>query len=369
MRKIFSLFAALTLSVGLWATNTTVADLAGLQTALASEVDTVFVSQTVSLTNGTTIDAKGKVISVLKPFMAETGMIAEESSDYSVFNVEGTVSIANATILGGNGYAWSNAGGINVNPGAQLTMENVTVARSYRGIYIAGTAILRNCDIVRNVCDFGGGILVENGCKLIMDGCSLSENRSLSNNGGGGAMEIRSGAVLYANNTVIANNSSSEIGGAINLNQGTVYLTNCTISGNTNQTGGGAEAGAGIGINYGILYAANCIFMNNTFFDPNTEEPTISDIGFYWSTGSASLINCIYGGVVRGFPTQENCKVATNSDAVFAGYRQDGVFRLTNAQTPGYKHSILTRKEGGTFFSLSMLLHNNSAERAALLHT
>ena len=328
-------------------TSTTVADLAGLQAALSTEVDTVFVSQTVSLTNGTTIDAKGKVISVLKPYMAETGMIAEESSDYSVFYVEDTVSIANATILGGS------EGGVYVTPKALLTMENVTIARSYRGLNVMnGTVIMKNCDIVRNVCYNGGGILLANGSKLIMDGCSLSENRSLADGGGGGAMEIQEGAFFYANNTVIANNSSSEIGGAINLYSGTAYLINCTVSGNTNQTWYGAKAGAGIGNNDGTLYAANCIFMNNTFFDPETEEPTISDIGLF-SGNNLTMINCIYGGVAGGTPAVvTNCKVATKSDAVFAGYRQDGVFRLTDAQTPGFKHSILTRKEGGSFFSL-----------------
>lgn len=328
-------------------TSTTVSDLVGLQAALSTEVDTVFVSQTIFLTNGITIDAKGKVISVLKPYMAETGMIAEESSDYSVFYVEDTVSIANATILGGS------EGGVYVTPKALLTMENVTIARSYRGLNVMnGTVIMKNCDIVRNVCYNGGGILLANGSKLIMDGCSLSENRSLADGGGGGAMEIQEGAFFYANNTVIANNSSSEIGGAINLYSGTAYLINCTVSGNTNQTWYGAKAGAGIGNNDGTLYAANCIFMNNTFFDPDTEEPTISDIGLF-SGNNLTMINCIYGGVAGGTPAVvTNCKVATKSDAVFAGYRQDGVFRLTNAQTPGFKHSILTRKEGGSFFSL-----------------
>lgn len=212
VKKFLLIFAVLTLSVGLWASNTTVSDLAGLQNALQGNADTIYVSQTIQLSDGITIDGNGKVISVPHPYMDAIGIVATTQSDYCALEVpySATVTIKNVTILGGGG------GALYVQSSANVTMENVTIARSYRGITIwNAVVVMKNCNVVRNVCWNGGGILLEGG-KLIMDGCSLSENRSLDDGGGGGAMEISS-ATLYANNTIIANNSSSEIGGAINL--------------------------------------------------------------------------------------------------------------------------------------------------------
>lgn len=202
-----------------------------LKSALGNEaIHRVIVSQTITLTDGTELDGNGKTVQVEVPYLEESGATNDSPSNYNVFTVDSgaTVTIKNMQIFGGKkqyGYN-SFVGGIIID--GTLTLENITIARSCRGLCVSsgGKAVLKNTNIVRNQCTFGGGILCSGGT-LVMDGCSLTENRSIGDGCGGGAMEVNGGGKLYANNTVIANNSSSEIGGAINNFRSNVYLMNC----------------------------------------------------------------------------------------------------------------------------------------------
>ncbi|MDD6071587.1 MAG: hypothetical protein PUC12_12375, partial [Clostridiales bacterium] len=330
----------------------TVGTLDELISALADDsIHRVIVSQTITLAHGTVLDGQGKTVQVAFPYLEESGATSDRLSFYNVFTVDSgaTVTIKNMQIFGGmNGNA--NAGGI-VNKGT-LTLENITIARSNRGLCIAGRsskAILKNTNIVRNQCSYGGGIFCDGGT-LVMDGCSLTENRSTAS--GGGAMEIKNSGTLYANNTVIANNSSSEIGGAINNYGSNVYLMNCQVTGNvTTAARYGASAGAGLGINGGILKAVNSIFMDNYFILRGTEEPVASDIGAYAGNDN-KLINCIYGKIQIGsgtIDTGDNNKEITE-DSIFTSYRNDGVlYGGSNAYTSAFKHPALRAKAGNSY--------------------
>ena len=341
---------------------TTVGTFDELKSALENEaIHRVIVSQTITLTDGTDLDGNGKTVQVAVPYLEESGVTSDSPSNYNVFTVDSgsTVTIKNMQIFGGkkqynDGSNYSFVGGIIID--GTLTLENITIARSCRGLCVSssGKAVLKNTNIVRNQCTFGGGILCAGGT-LVMDGCSLTGNRSTGSNSGGGAMEVKGGGTLYANNTVIANNSSSEIGGAINNYQSNVYLMNCQVTGNV--TTQNVAHGGGLGINGGRLKAVNSIIKDNYFIlggTGNQEGTTlqVSDVGIYSGTGN-ELINCIYGKI-QGNESAVNkteCKENTG-DNIFTNYRNDGVlYGSSNNYTTGFSHPAL-RSKGGNSYAL-----------------
>lgn len=229
----------------------------------------------------------------------------------------------------------------------------MTIARSHRGLSIGSNAkaSLANCNIVRNVCGYGAGVLCDGGT-LVMNNCSLSENRSTSQ--GGGAIEIKSSGKFYANNTVIANNCSAEIGGAVNNYESNVYLMNCAVTGNV--TTSAANAGGGIGNNAGSFYAVNSIFLDNKYISGGNSTPVASDIGLYSSSssGSVKLFHCVYGAICNGSSSSvssivdDTCKQLSDSDSnsVFAAHRGDGVLCKESGSTTGFTHPALVSKSG-----------------------
>lgn len=369
LRVALALFMALYFAPGLIAspqkayadattsTNNTarVNDLTGLQSAIGnSSVGTIVVSKTISLTGSASIDGDGKTIQVAAPYADASGACASgATSGYSVFDISpgATVTLKNMTIYGGG--TSDTAGGIVLGDSAILNADNVTIARSHRGLSIGSNAkaSLANCNIVRNVCGYGAGVLCDGGT-LVMNNCSLSENRSTSQ--GGGAIEIKSSGKFYANNTVIANNCSAEIGGAVNNYESNVYLMNCAVTGNV--TTSAANAGGGIGNNAGSFYAVNSIFLDNKYISGGNSTPVASDIGLYSSSssGSVKLFHCVYGAICNGSSSSvssivdDTCKQLSDSDSnsVFAAHRGDGVLCKESGSTTGFTHPALVSKSG-----------------------
>ena len=322
----------------------------------ADENSEIVVTQTIEVPHGATLDGHGATVRVSRPYIDEDGIVRnEEYSEYSVFTISGygtPITIKNMTILGGH---TTNAAVYNHN--GTLNMENVTITRSFRGLYnFYGKTILKNCNVVRNFCGNAGGIFCFGGT-LIMDGCSLSENYSTNSAGGGGAIEIKGGGLFYANNTVIINNSSSEIGGAINCYESKIYLANCTISGNVT-TAANAYYGGGVGLNAdvggGAFYAVNTIITDN--YQIVNDVKIRSDVGLYTITPN-NFINCVLGEFakrdaacpddIENYINTSNCQIDTTS--TFATkYRNDGVLIRDDKITIDFLHPAAITKNAGT---------------------
>ena len=333
---------------------TTVDNLADLTSALAdSSVTEIIVSQTITLPTGTVLGGSNKTVRAAVTGVNESGIV-QAGSNYSVFTIASgaAVSISNLTIMGGSKYAIYNSSGT-------LTMKNVIVTHSGSattdgrgncsggGIYngSSGKLILTGCSIVRNVAAFGGGMLNDGGT-VVMDGCSLSENRSL-NSSGGGAAENRNRATMYINNSVISNNTSSEIGGGINNYNSYLYLMNTTVTGNA--TTAAPTYGGGIGNNGGRLYAVNSIITDN-YYCASTSS-TSSDIGY---GGSNYLYYCVYG-TLRSATLSDNIGNKTNTDGVFAKYRLAGILSGSGTMTAStYNHPVLASASGLLYAPLAV---------------
>ena len=290
-----------------------------------------------ALPNGMTINGAGHTLQAKTTVVTEQGVV-QKGSAYSIFEItSGSVHVKNLTIKGGSSTAVVNAG--------SLVMENVTVTQSGSskaeggGIKNTGKVLLKNCSIIRNVASFGAGILnTGSAAVLVMDGCSLSENRSLSQ--GGGAVELKLNSTMYVNNSAICNNTSAEIGGGFNVYNATLYLMNSTVTGNATTTTYGARGGGGIGNNSGKLYAVNSIITDN-YYVTSTEGPIKSDIGY---GGTNELHNCLYGTLQDATLSKKSADNKTETADVFAGYVMAGILSGSGTTTTkAYSRPILTR--------------------------
>ena len=131
-------------------------------------------------------------------------------------DTDADVIINNGTITGGGSF--NGAGGIHINSGAKVTLNNVNVVKN---------TVLD---------DDGGAIALYDGASLIMNGGSLSDNllrHDMVTSFGGGIYAKESFVTL--NNVEIKNNKSSGdngYGSAIYADESTVVLNSCTVEGN-----------------------------------------------------------------------------------------------------------------------------------------
>ena len=359
-----------------------------LQNALADpEVATVILTDTITFPQGETTflwandlsSQERKVIQVIEPFLPKDGkstitgdtkvedgetiivrdqlaspVIKEGVNDYKLFKIEAgsTVTISNLTLMGGftgptdlspdsgtdkDDKDIASTGGID-NYG-KLIMYNSTITRTGTAILNRPKAstVLVGCNIVRNANWYGGGILnfaeedrygtYVNGGTVVMDGCSLTENESLGPAHGGGAAENQ--GLMCLNNCVVANNASTEIGGGINnCKNGTLYVMNCTFTGNitTSQdygvTAGGAIGNAG---GAGNVHIVNSILANNGYDTGAYVNPVC--LGRYDGASGdhqCTVINTVIGATA-GMNRIDAANLSTKVEGLFSGYDTGGI--------------------------------------------
>ena len=341
-------------------TAITVNNFTELEQALsdANQDTEIIVSQTINLSGNIDLDGHGATIRVEKLYINFDGKVGSGYSNYGVFIINGDINIKNMKIMGGSndGREAPNTfdnkfAAVQVQSG-NINMENVVITRSGREISIKNESyvVLSDSQIVRNAYAYGGGIYC-NG-KLIINNCSFSENRTVYF-AGGGAMEINRG-VLYANNTVILNNASREIGGAINCIDSKIYLMNCTVTGNV--TSRNRDDGSAIGLNScqnkkSSFYAANCIFVNNYHIDQENNQIETSDIAIQRNGNDHNLYiyNCLYNNIVKSYSNDDSqkvklvdCKTRTGSENMATTYRHDGIFLSKDEISPDFTHPAAT---------------------------
>ncbi len=213
--------------------------------------DIVFTSR-ITLADGVVINGNGHTASVSAPALSDEGILNQSVSNYGFFYINaGRTNVINDLHLkGGNA--------VNVENRGTLTMNKVSITNCQnRPFYTNGIAILKDCDISRNYCTSGGTVRAEGGT-LVMDGCSVTQNRITSWGAIGGT-----NTNVYINNTVVANNHSTEVGGLLfrgsSGNRKTVCVMNSTIAGNYSTVGWSAfNAG-----NYADVYGVNNIIQDN----------------------------------------------------------------------------------------------------------
>jgi hypothetical protein len=196
----------------------------------------------------------------------------------------GTLTLENTTVRD-NSVAGSRetdaGGGIYNGQGGMVTLDNSTVSGNTArneggGIFNGGMLTLTNSAISSNRASFGGGI--NNVGTLTLDNTTVSgnsergivnydygtatlTNTTVSGNSDGvGGAGIYNGALatLMLSNSTVSDNYDRNSAGGI-YNEGTLILTNCTISGNSS-----TDYWAGGIFNYGTLTLINCTISGNS---------------------------------------------------------------------------------------------------------
>ena len=323
--------------------------------------DTVSLPEQVTIDKNITIEGNGHFVSVPQPFVAETGFVAEEfTQEYAAvfFIAKGADAvIRNVHVMGGGivNAQSTNKACYGVRNEGTVFLDNVTVTRSNGAVWNNEDAYLYadNCRFVRN-CRYCAGGLFNHGT-AVLNRTSLSENRSLSTGGGGGAIE--NGGTLYLNNCVFCNNSSTEIGGAINnYAKGraiALYMMNTTIVGNFTQFEkdvNDGDQGGGVGVrahkNPGHFFSVNNLICNN--YQLRTENPglTLSDVRALHQEFSGvptdmtnALYYTVYGSLTRQGKTSDGGSVLI-LDESNKGNVSTGVFKAYEETQRIYQNGI-----------------------------
>lgn len=222
----------------------------------------IVVSSQVTISKSITVDGNGYTISVPKPGVSEAGANQGDASAFRVFNLSGsnTITIKNIKIKGGN----AQGAGINVGSGTTAVVDGVTLSNSRfsagggGGIYNGGTTFLKNSNVIRNSARYGGGFLNPYGSSMYISNSIISDNRSESSSGGGGGAENQ--GTMYINNSSFSNNSSTEIGGAVNNYSGTLYVSGSSFTGNIAY---GSYGGGALGNNGGTMKIVSSLLAYN----------------------------------------------------------------------------------------------------------
>jgi hypothetical protein len=165
---------------------------------------------------------------------------------------------------------------------------------------------------------------------------------------------IGSGAHASLSDLTIAGGKSNfysgfENGGGIH-NGGTLYLTNCTLSGNSSASTGGP--GGGID-NEGIATLANCTLSGNSAYEG----------GGIFNNGSLAVSGCTLsgnsgGGILNGRGTLylTNCTLSGNSAGVGGGiFNSSGIATLDNCTLSG---NSAVSYGGGIYNGGTVILNN-----------
>jgi hypothetical protein len=165
---------------------------------------------------------------------------------------------------------------------------------------------------------FAIGRLGSNASSVSLSGLTIADGYELLIGGG----IINFGGTLTVSNCTLSGNSANAGGGIANEPAGTLTVSNCTLSGNsaTSRTGSGQGNGIGGGIlNYGTLIASYCTLSGNSATGEGADGGGITNDG-----GNSTVSNCTLssnsttgdgGGIFNlgGILSLSNCTVSGNS--------------------------------------------------------
>jgi hypothetical protein len=173
----------------------------------------------------------------------------------------GVASISNSLVTGNS--AAGSGGGVQLDQIRSIAVKTCTVSGNSAGTVGGGMRLTLNaagtgttvsgCTVTRNGAGIGGGIAATDGsvlptAKTLITGCTVSENNSYSDSGGGGGLFLGLGTVAVSGTRVIGN-SAVYYGGGIDAGYFTsLTVSKCTISGNRAAKPTASDQGGGGGV-------------------------------------------------------------------------------------------------------------------------
>jgi CSLREA domain-containing protein len=207
--------------------------------------------------SGLTIDGSGQSVTI----SGDTNGTGNPTVPIFMVDSFTSLTLQNLTLIQGNSGA--NCGGAaSVTYQGTLTVINVTFSgnQSICGGAVAndrGTVSLTNSTFTSNISTGSAGAIANGGTMTITN--STFSGNSTTGNQHGGAI-INGDSLTITNCTFFGNHTDGYgWGGSIMNNGGTLVINSSTFSGNTTKTYGGA-----IAINFGPVTAVNSTFYNNS---------------------------------------------------------------------------------------------------------
>lgn len=344
LRVCFALVCVATISIHAdttTVTNTNDSGPGSLRQALADAIDGETINfdpalngRNISLTSAELVVDKN--VSIHGPGRNLLGLFRSSNTPFRVFHVmpNWTVTIAGLTISGGGAGEEQGGGGI-LNDHATLTIDSCAVQNSFAeyggGVYNDGSAgsstlTVFNSTVTGNFASDGGGIFNDavNGgnAMLSLTNSTVDSNTAAFNGfptgGGAGGGIYNSGGMLMISNSFVTRNHAGVPapfalgwGGGI-ANDGTVAITNSTISSNqAYQSGGGID-------NAGTLTITNSTVSGNSADGGHDGQPwgggggISGDVTFTNSTLSGNYAS-LSGGALDGGGAITNSTVSDNN--------------------------------------------------------
>lgn len=313
MKKILLLGLTLFLIQSIHAQVTrSVSSFSELLTALAasSSNDTISLAADITATSSVSISKSVQIkgnaytLSAIKPGVTALGTLESTTTIYALINIMGSgseVGIQDLVMIGGNYTGYGLA--LKVASGNKVNVKNSQITRSVGvnggAIYNEGSLSMENVVIRRNYAALGGGIYNKgNGARLFIDNVALVENRTLNLTGSGGALYNVEGGSVYINNGTLSNNQSNVAGGAIyNGPNSVVYLVNVTATGNVVYNQGGTK-GPVVANNGGTVEIINSVLAYNYRSEDYGDTYTLDDLSPVASPAGIKIFYSYYHGTL-----------------------------------------------------------------------
>ena len=174
-----------------------------------------------------------------------------------IYVADGKLIIENCKIHGCSMYSnGTYSAAVTVDQNGELIIRDSEISDNRgqhrgSGVYVVGKCYMYNTKVNNNVAQRGAGVFIEAGGSLKMVNCKVTNNKATE--GGyfkncGAGMWIKSRDVVLEDTEISSNKCGSagshdtqfNGGGAMFIEGGAVTLKNCTITGNTSSTNGGA---------------------------------------------------------------------------------------------------------------------------------
>lgn len=304
--------------------------------------------------NGSVVTFTGGDSSILDGFTIANGSGTDrESNGFTsgggVYCDASSPTLNNCVIS--NNLATERGGGIYCGNNSSLSIKKCTISSNNSGEYGGGIwgytsdITIENTYITNNSAISGIGISHIYG-SLIIDNCTISNNNSNTTYGYGGGIICSTSSATITNCTI--NNNSVSFGGGIDYTESHVDIADCTINNNSASNGGG-----GVLCYKSSGSITNCKISNNStsgrggglLFLDNGNRPSMSNCiisgnsadqgGGIHCAVSSTITNCIISGNLANngggiyfyhnssdyniYPTLINCTIAGNQSSDSGG--------------------------------------------------